>query len=90
MASPVIEMGRFLTSDVQEFSARQRLGATAVDASRTFVERIYPIRTTSNRKSTITYTRSRPAARAPAADAAALGERQMRGAARRSCCTTAW
>jgi len=39
---PVIEVGRLFTSDVQEFSARQRIGATGVDASRTFIERIAP------------------------------------------------
>src|SRR5437588_2857561 len=40
--APVIEVSRLFTGDLQEFSARQRLGATAVDASRTFVERIAP------------------------------------------------
>src|SRR5579863_7793248 len=40
--APVIEVSRLFTGDIQEFSARQRLGATAVDASRTFVERISP------------------------------------------------
>ena len=56
--SPVIEIGRFLTSDVQEFSARQRLGATAVDANRTFVERIAPYPDNVESEVTITYTRS--------------------------------
>jgi hypothetical protein len=56
--SPVIEIGRFLTSDIQEFSARQRLGATAVDANRTFVERISPYPDNVESEVTITYTRS--------------------------------
>jgi hypothetical protein len=56
--SPVIEIGRFLTSDIQEFSARQRLGATSVDANRTFVERISPYPDNVESEVTITYTRS--------------------------------
>jgi hypothetical protein len=56
--APVIEVGRFLTSDIQEFSARQRLGATGVDASRTFVERISPYPENVESEVTITYTRS--------------------------------
>lgn len=55
--APVIEIGRFFTSDIQEFSARQRLGATAVDANRTFVERIAPYPDNVEAEVTITYTR---------------------------------
>ncbi|HEY2016107.1 MAG TPA: DUF5118 domain-containing protein, partial [Bryobacteraceae bacterium] len=40
--APVVEVTRLFTGDLQEFSARQRLGATAVDATRTFIERISP------------------------------------------------
>jgi hypothetical protein len=64
--APVIEIGRFLTGDSQEFSARQRLGATAVDASRTFVERIAPYPENIEAEVTVTYTR-------PAAGASAMG-----------------
>ena len=39
---PVIEVTRLFTGDLQEFSARQRLGATGVDATRTFIEHINP------------------------------------------------
>ena len=56
--APVIEVSRLFTSDVQEFSARQRLGATAVDASRTFVERISPYPENVESEVTVTYTRS--------------------------------
>jgi hypothetical protein len=56
--APVIEVGRMLTSDLQEFSARQRLGATGVDASRTFVERISPYPENVESEVTITYTRT--------------------------------
>src|SRR3954452_13734478 len=37
---PVIEVGRMFTADTPEFSARQRLGATTIDATRTFMEHI--------------------------------------------------
>jgi hypothetical protein len=56
--APVIEVTRLFTSDVQEFSARQRLGATAVDASRTFIERISPYPDNVEVDVTVTYTRS--------------------------------
>jgi hypothetical protein len=56
--APVIEVGRLFTSDIQEFSARQRLGATAVDASRTFVERISPYPENVEAEVTVTYTRT--------------------------------
>jgi hypothetical protein len=56
--APVIEVGRLYTSDIQEFSARQRLGATAVDASRTFVERIAPYPENVEAEVTVTYTRT--------------------------------
>ncbi len=55
--APVIEVTRLFTSDVQEFSARQRLGATAVDASRTFIERISPYPENVESEVTVTYTR---------------------------------
>jgi len=77
--APVIEVGRFLTSDVQEFSARQRLGATAVDASRTFVERISPYPENVEAEVTITYTRSAAAGGAAGGGrGAGLGGGQMR------------
>jgi len=56
--APVIEVSRLFTSDVQEFSARQRLGATAVDGSRTFIERISPYPENVESEVTVTYTRS--------------------------------
>src|SRR4051794_18689819 len=39
---PVVEVTRFFTSDVQELSARQHLGATGVDNTRSFIERVAP------------------------------------------------
>jgi hypothetical protein len=55
---PVIEVSRLFTSDLQEFSARQRLGATGVDATRTFVERIAPYPENLEAEVTVTYTRT--------------------------------
>ena len=40
--APVIEVTRLFTTDVPGFSARQRLNATAMDASRSYIERISP------------------------------------------------
>src|SRR5204862_1552026 len=55
---PVIEVGRLFTSDIQEFSARQRIGASGVDASRTFIERIAPFQDNIETEVTVTYTSS--------------------------------
>ena len=55
---PVIEVTRLFTSDLQEFSARQRLGATGVDASRTFIEHIAPYPENVETEVTVTYTRN--------------------------------
>jgi hypothetical protein len=54
---PVIEVSRLFTGDIQEFSARQRLGATAVDATRTFIEHINPFPDNVETEVTVTYTR---------------------------------
>ncbi len=48
---PVIDVSRLFNTDVPEFSARQHLGATAFDASRSFIDHINPlIRTISKPK----------------------------------------
>src|SRR5277367_4445978 len=39
---PVIDVSRLYNTDVAEFSARQRIGATAFDASRSYIDRITP------------------------------------------------
>jgi hypothetical protein len=54
----VIDVGRLFTTDVTEFSARQRLGATAMDATRSFVERITPFPTNIEVETNHTYTRN--------------------------------
>jgi hypothetical protein len=55
--SAVIDVGRLFTSDVFEFSARQRLNATTMDATRSYIERISPYPTNIEAEATQTYTR---------------------------------
>ncbi len=56
--APVIEVTRLFTGDLQEFSARQRLGATGVDATRTFIEHINAFPENVETEVTVTYTRT--------------------------------
>lgn len=56
--SPVIEVTRLFTTDVFELSAKQRLNATALDASRTFIERVSTFPENINVVATHTYTRA--------------------------------
>jgi hypothetical protein len=55
--SAVIDVSRLFTTDIQEFSARQRLGATTMDATRSFIERISPYPENIETVATHTYTR---------------------------------
>jgi hypothetical protein len=55
--SAVIDVSRLFTTDIQEFSARQRLSATALDATRSFIERISPYPQNIEAEATHTYTR---------------------------------
>ncbi|MGO9258444.1 MAG: zinc-dependent metalloprotease [Bryobacteraceae bacterium] len=54
--APVVEVSRLFTSDVQEFSARQHMGASGVDATRSFVEHIRPFPDNIEAEVTMTYT----------------------------------
>ena len=54
----VIDVGRLFTTDVTEFSARQRLQATAMDPTRSFIERISPFPTNIEVETDHTYTRT--------------------------------
>jgi hypothetical protein len=54
----VIDVGRLFTSDISEFSARQRLQATTMDAARSFVERIVSFPTNIEVDTAHTYTRN--------------------------------
>ena len=53
---PVVEVTRLFTSDVQEFSARQHMGASGVDATRSFIERVRPFPDNIEAEVTMTYT----------------------------------
>ena len=61
----VIEVGRLFTTDIFEFSARQRLNATTMDATRSFIERISPYPQNIEAEATQTYTRIATPAGAP-------------------------
>ena len=54
----VIDVGRLFTTDVSELSARQRLQATAMDPTRSFIERVSPFPTNIEVETTHTYTRT--------------------------------
>ena len=54
----VIDVGRLFTTDVFEFSARQRLSATTMDATRSFIERISPYPTNIEAEASQTYVRN--------------------------------
>jgi len=56
--APVIDVTRLFTTDVFELSAKQRLNATALDSSRTFIERISTFPENINVVATHTYTRA--------------------------------
>ena len=80
--APVIEVTRLFTSDVQEFSARQRLGASAVDATRSFIEHINPFPENIEAEVTMTYTNNaggRGGAAGTGRGGGGLGVATMRG-----------
>jgi len=79
--APVIEVSRLFTNDVQEISARQRLGAGGIDASRTFIERISPFPDNVETEVTVTYTRGQGGANAATGGrgGGGLGGGTMRG-----------
>ncbi len=56
--APVIDVTRLFSTDVPEFNVRQRLNATTMDASRSYVERITPYPENVEAESTLTYTRA--------------------------------
>lgn len=60
--SAVIDVTRLFTTDIQEFSARQRLNATSMDSTRSFIERISPFPTNIEAEATQTYVRVAPPA----------------------------
>jgi len=78
---PVIEVGRLFTADTPELSARQRLGATAIDATRTFMEHIHTFPDNVEAEVTVTYTRAQGGAAATTGGrgGGGLGGGTMRG-----------
>ena len=60
--SAVIDVTRLFTTDIQEFSARQRLSATTMDSSRSYIERISPYPENIETEASQTYTRIAPPA----------------------------
>jgi hypothetical protein len=77
---PVIDVSRLFNTDVPEMSARQQLGATAFDATRSFIDHISPFPDNIEAEATATYTRT-PNANAPATGGrgGGLGGGTMRG-----------
>ncbi len=71
----VIEVTRLFNTDVFEFSARQRLSATALDPSRSYIEKISAFPTNIEARSSMTYTRQ--AAPAGAGGAGGGGAQQQ-------------
>jgi hypothetical protein len=53
---PVIDVSRLYNTDVPEFSARQHIGASAFDASRSFIDHITPYPDNIETEATATYT----------------------------------
>ena len=58
----VVEVSRLFTTDIFELSARQRLNATTMDPTRTFIDRILSFPTNIEAQATHTYTRIAPPA----------------------------
>src|SRR5580692_4120489 len=56
--APVIDVSRLYNTDVPEFSARQHIGATAFDASRSFIDHISTSPENIEAEVTATYTRT--------------------------------
>ena len=56
----VIDVTRLFTTDIFELSARQRLGATTMDATRSYIDRILSFPTNIETETTHTYTRVAP------------------------------
>lgn len=77
---PVIDVGRLFNTDVPEISARQHLGATAFDASRSYIEHISTFPENIEAEVTATYTRTGNAnAAAGGGRGGGLGVTTMRG-----------
>ena len=76
---PVIDVSRLFNTDVPEISARQHLGATGFDASRSYIDHISPYPENIEAEATITYTRNGNASAAAGGRGGGLGGGTMRG-----------
>src|ERR1700722_373311 len=76
---PVIDVSRLFNTDVPEMSARQQLGATAFDASRSFIDHISSYPENIEAEATVTYTRTGNATPAAGGRGGGLGGGAMRG-----------
>ncbi len=76
---PVIDVSRLFNTDVPEISARQELGATAFDASRSFIDHIAPYPENIEAEATATYTRTGNAQAAGGGRGGEIGGGTMRG-----------
>ncbi len=74
----VIDVGRLFTTDITEISAHQRLGATTMDPTRSFIERVSPFPTNIEVETTHTYTKTAaPAGIGGGAPGGGFGQAQM-------------
>ncbi|HLX46142.1 MAG TPA: zinc-dependent metalloprotease [Bryobacteraceae bacterium] len=78
---PVVDVTRLFTTDIPEIGARQRLGATTMDASRSSIERISPYPENIETVTEVTYTRTQPAPGAAAAQPSIFGGAMRPGSA---------
>jgi hypothetical protein len=78
---PVVDVTRLFTTDIPEIGARQRLGATTMDASRSSIERISPYPENIETITEVTYTRTQPAPGAAAAQPSIFGGSMRPGSA---------
>ncbi len=76
---PVVDVSRLFSTDVPEFSARQQLGATAFDASRSFIDHIAAYPENVEAEATATYTRANGAGGGGGGRGGGLGGGSMRG-----------
>jgi hypothetical protein len=77
--SAVIDVGRLFTTDIYELSARQRLNATAMDASRSFIDRVSPYPENIEAEVTQTYTRNPAPAGLGGGQGPGQGQQQQQG-----------
>ncbi len=76
---PVIDVSRLFNTDVPEISARTHLGATAFDASRSFIDHINTYPDNIEAEATATYTRTGNATTPAGGRGGGLGVTAMRG-----------